>query len=226
MQKCIKLINLNTSVSEDHLLVDVAGGVVLQHTLAELIKRLCYCLVLVRRENSGGLNLVEHVDLRVFEELWQILGMSVGDGPGELSRVPLRLLGLLFLWWGLLLDGIAVFVQFDLLLFDDWLRFELLKLIGLKHGWFSLALQTNYGGNLSDIALNLEKLVHVPQRQLFVLVVQLAVVAEALEKDELLTSALLSHRRLNQFEDKIHIEVNCRVLRLLEIVFAGLDLFC
>lgn len=63
MQKCIKLINLNTSVSKDHLLVDVAGGVVLQHTLAELIKRLCYCFVLVSRENSGGLNLVEHVDL-------------------------------------------------------------------------------------------------------------------------------------------------------------------
>ena len=226
MQNCIKLINLNKSVSKDHLLVDVAGGVVLQHTLAELIKRLRHCLVLVRRENSGGLNLVEHVDLRVFEELWQILGMSVGDGPGELSRVPLGLFGLLFLWRGLLLDGIAVFVQFDLLLLDDWLRFELFKLIGLKHGWLSLALQTNYGGNLTDIALNLKKLVHVPQRQLFILVVQLAVVAKALEKDELLTSALLSHRRLNQFEDKIHIEVNRRVLRLLETVFAGLDLFC
>ena len=199
---------------------------VFQHALAELIKRLCHCLILACREDSGGLNLVQDVDLRVFEELWQIFSMSIRDGPRELSRVPFGLLGLLFFWGYFLLDGIAVFVQFDLLLFDDWLRFELLKLIGLKHGWFSLALQTNYGGNLSDIALNLEKLVHVPQRQLFVLVVQLAVVAEALEKDELLTSALLSHRRMNQFEDKIHIEVNCRVLRLLEIVFAGLDLFC
>ena len=107
---------INFSLSENNLLVNCVW--LIDDLLAELIKRSGNGLVLTGTELLGGFNLMDSLgsSLHTQEDLWQVLGLTVGDSP------------LILLWlegWSLFsslfsLSGIFTFSWLCLL---DWSSF-------------------------------------------------------------------------------------------------------
>ena len=142
--------------------------------------------------------------LHAQEDLWQVLGLTVGDSP------------LILLWlegWSLFssffsLSGIFTFSWLCLL---NWCSFwELFPLkIGLVNS-FSLIceLKPNDSLDASEILLNIDELIHKSKLHLVLFIGQLWVVAHALKEDISLVSSLGCNGLLKKVHHNLLIEMN------------------
>ena len=147
---------INFSFSENDLLVNCVW--LIDDLLAELIKRSGNSLVLTRTELLGGYNLMNSLGstLRSQEDLWQVLGLTVGDSP------------LILLWfegWSLFSSffSLSSIFTFSWLCLLDWCSFR--ELFPFKIGFinsFSLIgeLKANDSLDAAKILLNIDEFIH------------------------------------------------------------------
>lgn len=144
------------SLSENDLLVNCMW--LINNLLAELVERSGNCLILTGAELLSSLNLVHSggSTLHAQENLWQILRLSVGDGPLVLLR---------FECWDFLdFFSLRWLLTFSWCLwFGNRLRFwEFLPLdvSFLDNFWLVSELEANDSLDTSNIFLNIDELVH------------------------------------------------------------------
>lgn len=208
-----------SSLSEDDLLVDGSVGTLLSNALAELIQALGDGL------DVGSVELVTvplfevAVDtLVVSEQLGQVLGAAVGNGPLVVRRLESRNLLLLIVFSRrLLLLLIFISLSLGLGLFDDGLG-ELFPLVLEELSGLKVELQADDTTDLTDVLLNHEELVHKTELKLVLEVIELVRVADTLKKDVVLVGALLSDGLTDQVHHEVKVEVHSGVQFLLKVV--------
>ena len=128
------------------MLVDVSGVSIFSHALAELVQSLDDCFLLRGRAECISIPLL-WVAVNAFvvsEQLWQVLGSSVGDGPFEFRWIEDFLLSFLtifaFYRFGRHFFGFFAFHNFfDLFL--DFFFFENFKFVINELGLLLFELQ-------------------------------------------------------------------------------------
>lgn len=177
---------INSSLCENDLLVNCVW--LIDDLLAELIERSRNGLVLAGTELLGGFNFMNSLgsSLHSQEDLWQVLGLTVGDSP----LILLRLEG-----WSLFssifsLSGILTFSWLCLLNWCSFWKFFPLEISLVNSFSLICKLKPNDSLDASEIFLNIDKLIHKSKLHLVFFVGQLWVVTHALKEDISLVSSL------------------------------------
>jgi hypothetical protein len=149
--------------------------------------------------------------LGVTEQDRQVLRAAVSNRPPVVLGVPFRNLGLLlFLRHSFLLTFLFIASFY---LDDDFLRlldddFLVAVVSQVEGGNLLFVLEADDSDDFTDATLNGEELVHEAQLQALLLGLEFVGVAEALKKDETLTSSVLGNLLLNELHHQSGLEMD------------------
>ena len=156
----------------------------------------------------------------VSEQLREILGVSVGDGPLVVGGVVFSFLSFSLGFSRCCFSGffLALTSYFHFLFFDYWL-FKLLPLLVFKFGRLNDVLETEHGCDLTDVLLNGENLVHVPEGKSVDFFLHLCVVAKSFQQYDALVGTSLSNSVLDKFHHNVLIIVDWIVSGFTSFIF-------